>query len=299
MKSGRFYSNAFSFFSFFLFLLSFTALFLGGPGSCLAQDSQDHLLIYAGAASKPPIEELSAAFAKKFGVKTDVMYGGSGVLLSQLKLSQKGDIYFPGSVDFIAKAAAEKLIVETSEAKIVYLVPAVNVARGNPKKIAGLKDLLRKDVRAVIANPENVCLGVFGVELAEKNFSDAEKAEFKSKLLTYVESCEKVANAIVLGSADAVVGWSVFEHWNPERIETIKLKPEELTRLSYLSIAITSCSKNAPLAQKFIDFIKSDEGMAFFKKYKYFTTEKEALDYAGGKMPVGGGCYKVPEMWLK
>ena len=296
MKSGYFYSNIFL---FLLFSLSFLVLFFSGPVFCLAQDSNDHLLIYAGAASKPPIEELSAAFAKKFGVKTDVMYGGSGGLLSQLKLSQKGDIYFPGSVDFIAKAASEKLIVETSEAKIVYLVPAINVARGNPKKITGLKDLLRKDVRAVIANPENVCLGVFGVELAEKNFSDAEKIEFKKKLLTYVESCEKVANAIVLGSADAVIGWSVFEHWNPERIETIKIKPEELSRLSYLSIAITSCSKNPVLAQKFIDYIRSDEGMAFFKKYKYFTTEKEALDYSGGKMPVGGGCYVVPEMWLK
>ncbi|HBC73598.1 MAG TPA: molybdate ABC transporter substrate-binding protein, partial [Candidatus Wallbacteria bacterium] len=42
-----------------------------------------------------------------------------------------------------------------------------------------------------------------------------------------------------------VIGWSVFEHWSPERIETIKIKPEELSRLSYLSIAITSCSKNA------------------------------------------------------
>ncbi|OQA76631.1 MAG: putative binding protein precursor [bacterium ADurb.Bin243] len=270
-----------------------------GYNYSLAEDGGGSLLIYAGAASKPPFEELAAAFSKKTGVKTDVIYGGSGVLLSQLKLSKKGDIYFPGSVDFIVKAGAEKLIIETSEAKIVYLVPALNVARGNPKKIYGLKDLLRKDVRAVIANPENVCLGVFGVELAEKNFSAGEKAEFKNKLLTYVESCEKVANAIVMGSADAVIGWSVFEHWNPEKIETVKLKTEEISRLSYLSVAVTTCAKEPALAQKFIDYMKSEEGMAFFKKFKYFTSEKEAQDYAGGNKPAGGECYKVPEMWMK
>ena len=43
-----------------------------------------------------------------------------------------------------------------------------------------------------------------------------------------VESCERTANLISLKGADAVLGWEVFESWDPERIQRISLKPDAL-----------------------------------------------------------------------
>lgn len=260
--------------------------------------AEERLLFMCGAAAAPVADLLAKGFEAKTGVKVDVNSGGSGMLLSQIKLSKKGDVYFPGSIDFIDQANRDGVIVASSVAPIVYLVPAINVQRGNPKNIKSLKDLCKPGINVVIANPETVCLGVFATELVDKLFTADEKKAFRANVLSYSESCEKTATAISMKAADAILGWSVFEHWNPERIETVKLSPAEVIRISYLAVAVTKYAQKPELAQQFIDYMKSADGMEQFKKYKYFTTSREALDYLGADKPVGGVPYAVPADWL-
>ncbi|MCK5683885.1 extracellular solute-binding protein [bacterium] len=259
--------------------------------------SDDTLMIMVGAASKPAAEELIEAYTKKTGIKIDASYGGSGVLLTQLQLAKKGDLYFPGSIDFIDKAKSLDLIYPETVTPVVYLVPAINVHKGNPHKIHSLKDLCKPGLRIILGNPECVCLGVFAVELAETRFSKDEMIAFRKNIINYTTSCSKVATSISLKSADAVIGWNVFKYWDPKRIESIKLSPDELIRVSYLSIAITKYCKNRKLAQDFISFMTSNEGMKYFSKFKYFTTSKDALDFVGKKIPVGGKTYELPDSW--
>ncbi len=260
--------------------------------------SKERLLIYAGAASKPPTEEVAKAFEKKYDVKVDIIFGGSGYVLSQMLLSKQGDIYFPGSSDYMELAKKKGAVFPETEQKVVYLVPAINVQRGNPKKIKSLKDLTRPGIKVAIANPEGVCVGAYAVEIIEKNFTPEEKERFRKNLVNYTESCEKTATAISLKTVDAVIGWRVFEHWDPYRIETIPLKKEEIIRIGYIPIAISKFTKNRDLAQKFIEFVLSKEGKDIFRKYHYFMTPDEAFSWIGGKKPVGGE-YIVPAEWIK
>ena len=168
------------------------------------------MLIYVGAAGKPPVEEAARIFEKKTGVGVDLNIGGSGVVLSQLKLTKKGDIYFPGSSDFMELAKRDGIVFPETESRIVYLVPAINVQKGNPKDIKTLKDLTRHGIRIAIANPESVCVGIYAVEIIEKVFSVEDKTAFRKNLVNYTESCEKTANVISLKAVDAVIGWSVL-----------------------------------------------------------------------------------------
>jgi molybdate transport system substrate-binding protein len=260
--------------------------------------AEERLLFMAGAAAQPVVEDLAKGFEKKTGIKVDINIGGSGMLLSQMKISRQGDVYFPGSIDFIEQAQKEGMIVASTVTPIVYLVPALNVQKGNPKNIRSLKDLCQPGLRVVIANPEFVCLGVFATEMVEKFFNAAEKAAFRQNIVNYAESCEKTANTIALKSADVVLGWSVFEHWNSELIETVKLDPAEIIRISYLAVAVTSFSPRMAQAQQFIDYMKSPEGLEYFKKFKYFTTPAEALTYVGQEKPVGGTPYTPPADWM-
>lgn len=264
----------------------------------LAQGEEKRLLIYAGAASKPPTEEVAKAFEKKTGIKVDVIFGGSGYVLSQMMLSKKGDIYFPGSSDYMEVAKKKGAVIPETERIVVYLVPAINVQKGNPKNIKSLKDLARPGIKVVIANPEGVCVGAYAVEIIEKNFTPKEKEQFRKNIVGYAESCEKTATAISLKTADAVIGWRVFHYWDPERIETIPLKPEQIQRIGYIPIAISTYTKNRELAQKFIDFVLSEEGKRIFRKYHYFMTPDEAFAWIGAKKPVGGE-YVIPQEWLK
>ncbi len=261
--------------------------------------AEERILFMAGAAAQPVVEPLVRAFEAKTGIKVDLNTGGSGMLLSQIKLSGKGDVYFPGSIDFIDQAVKDGVIEESTVTPIVYLVPSINVQKGNPHGIKTLKDLCRPGLRVAIAQPETVCLGVFAVELAERFFTPEEKKAFRANIVTYTESCEKTATALLLKSVDAIIGWSVLEHWNPELIETVKLAPEEIIRISFLAVAITKRSQHPEAAKTFVEFMKSPEGLEFFKQFHYFTTPEEALAYVGADKPVGGTPYVVPAEWMK
>lgn len=272
----------------------------GAPGTmsdATPSSGSGSLLMYAGSASKPPTEEAIQVFEKKTGIRIEAVFGGSGTVLSQMKLAKEGDLYFPGSSDFMEKAKKEGDVISDTEEKIVYLVPAINVQEGNPKSVQGLKDLTKPGIKVAIANPETVCVGLYAVEIIEQDFSADEKAAFRANLLNYTESCEKTATVIALKQVDAVLGWSVFENWNPEAIQTIPLDITQIPRVGYIPIAVSSYTRNQEAAQQFIDFLTGEEGQAIFAKYGYFATPEEAFDYIGEEKPVGGE-YPLPADWV-
>lgn len=275
---------------------------LGGAYGLWLTTSSVHspktLLVYVGAASKPPTEEVIRLYEKKTGVKVEAIFGGSGYILSQMKLAKRGDVYFPGSSDYMEKAKREGDIVPETERIVVYLVPAINVRKGNPKRIRNLRDLTREDLKVAIANPEGVCVGAYAVEIIERRFTPDEKAKFQKNVINYTESCEKTATAISLKMADAVIGWRVFEHWDPARIETIPLSKEDIPRIGYIPVAIAKYTQDRTAAQAFVSFLVGPEGRAIYAKYRYFATAEAAAAWIGEKKPVGGE-YSVPAHWLK
>ena len=265
---------------------------------CPSLASSDSLMIFAGAASKPPTEEIARIYKQKKGMGVQVTFGGSGFVLSQMKLARKGDVYFPGSSDFMEKAKRDGLVFPETERIVAYLIPAINVQKGNPRKIQSLKDLLKPGLRLAIADPESVCVGTYAVEVLEKNLNPEERALFRKNLVTTVESCEKTANIISLKGVDAVIGWEVFRSWDPERIETVFMKPGEVPRIGYIPAAVSIFAGNKPLATDFIDFLVSQESKAVFKKYGYLMSLEEARKYALPGTPVGGE-YVLPKEWKR
>jgi len=270
-------------------------------GCCLSgatARSAESLLVFAGAASKPPTEEAAKLYERKTGVKVDLVFGGSGSVLAQMKLAKQGDIYFPGSSDYMEKAKRAGDVFADSEKTIVYLISAINVAKGNPLGIRTLRDLTRPGLHVAIGNPETVCVGAYAIEIIEKEFTAAEKAAFRRNLINYTESCEKTATAISLKMADAVIGWSVFAHWDPARIETVRLPATQVQRIGYIPIAVSKFTKNNASARRFIDFLAGPEGQKIFARHNYFATLKEAKVWLGASKPVGGE-YTVPPEWIR
>jgi molybdate transport system substrate-binding protein len=270
--------------------------FLLAPATLLA--SSKPLLIFAGAASKPPTEEAAKLFKEKKGVEVQVTFGGSGFVLSQMKLARKGDIYFPGSSDFMEKAKKGKLVYPETEKIITYLIPAINVQKGNPRRIRSLKDLLKPGIRLGIADPGTVCVGTYAVEVIEKNLGPGERERFRKNLVTTVESCEKTANIVSLKTVDAVIGWRVFQHWDPARIETILLPPEEIPRICYIPAAVSVFTDGRALAGDFIQFLVSPEGQELFRKHGYLTRLEDAKKYTLPGTAVGGE-YVLPGSWKR
>lgn len=256
------------------------------------------LLVFAGSASKPPLEEAARIFTLETGIEIRITFGGSGFVLSQMKLARKGEVYFPGSSDFMERAKREKLVFPETEKIVAYLIPAINVQGGNPKNIRGLKDLLKPGVRLGIADPETVCVGTYAVEVIEKNLNPEERERFRKNLVTTVESCERTANLISLKAVDAVIGWEVFQRWDPKRIETVLLKPEEVPRIAYIPAAVSAFAGERGPAEDFLRFLVSPKSQSVFQRHGYLTGLEGARRYVLPGTPVGGE-YSLPGTWRR
>lgn len=251
------------------------------------------LEVLIGSASQPPMEELVAMFMADTGATVEVHFAGSGELLAKLKMTERGDIYFPGSSDYLEMAKQEGLVDPSSEVIVAYLLPAINVPRGNPKGIKTLADLAKPGIKVGIARPDTVCVGLYAVEVLEKaGLSDA----VKPNIITFAESCAKTAQIVSTASVDAVLGWEVFEHWEPDRIETIWLEPSEIPRIGYLPAARTVVCKDPELTDAFLQYLVSDAGQSVFRKWHYFTSSEDARQHTRADTPVGGE-WPLPDSW--
>jgi molybdate transport system substrate-binding protein len=254
---------------------------------------KETLEVFVGSASQPATEEAASRFEELTGIRSNLHFGGSGKMLSVMKLSGRGDLYFPGSSDFMDLAKREKLVLDEAERIVVYLIPAINVPAGNPKEIHSLQDLTRPGLKIGIARPDTVSTGLLAVEILEKN---ALSSEVRKNIKTYAPSIAKTVQLISLNVVDAILGLRVFKYWNPEKIETILLRPEQVPRIAYIPIAVSSFSKKREKAQLFIDFLISDEGRAIYRRWNYLVTEEEARGFALPGAPVGG-TWDLPESW--
>ncbi len=245
---------------------------------------------FCGAASKPPMEEATRVFEKKTRIKVDLLFGGSGTILFQMKLSRRGDLYIPGSPDYMVRAEREGVVNPKTVKIITYLVPAILVQKGNPKKIRALSDLAKPGIKVGIGNPEAVCVGLYAVEILGKKglLKGVEK-----NIITHAPSCDATASLLVMKKVDAIIGWEVFSKWNPDKIDVVFLKPDEVPRLAYIPAGISTYSQDKKSAKKFIDFLTSPECQRVFARWGYIATEKEARKFAP-KAEIGGE-YHLPK----
>ncbi len=249
------------------------------------------LTLFCGSANKPAMEEIVARFEREKQIKVNMLLGGSGTLLSQIELSRKGEIYLPGSPDYIIIGKRKGLLVEESDRIVAYLVPAIITPAGNPGKVRSLEDLARPGVKVGIGNPESVCLGLYGIEVLEKN---AMLKKVMKNVVTFGGSCSKTANLAALGNVDAILGWRVFHFWNPERMDYVPLAADRISRISYIPISIPLCTKDVELSKKFIDFVLSPRGQSVYEKYGYITSLEKAKAFAP-QAEVGGEYTLPPE----
>jgi molybdate transport system substrate-binding protein len=271
-----------------IMLVLLGVLLLTSISGCSKEEPKS-LTAFIGSASKPPMEEAIKAFEEKTGIAVYANYGGSGAMLSQIELSGSGDLYIPGSPDYIVKAERKGDIDAASVKKIAYLIPVIAVQHGNPKNIQSLTDLAKPGIEVGIGNPQAVCVGLYAIEILDYNHL---LVDVSKNIVVNVESCEKTATLISLKSVDAVIGWDVFHYWDPDKIDVIYLGSEQLPRIAYIPGAVTRFAKDSESARKFLDFLVSTQGQQIFQKWGYITAESEARKFAPSAEI--GGEYQLP-----
>ncbi|MFZ4767179.1 MAG: substrate-binding domain-containing protein, partial [Roseimicrobium sp.] len=71
------------------------------------------LTVFCAAGLKKPVEAIAEMYRQELGVEVALQYGGTGTLLSQIQVAQRGDLFIAADDGSLADARKLKLIAES------------------------------------------------------------------------------------------------------------------------------------------------------------------------------------------
>jgi molybdenum ABC transporter molybdate-binding protein len=245
-----------------------------------ARPPHSTLTVYCAAGLKAPVEKIAAGYQRESGVEVRLQYGGSGTLLSQLRVAKTGDIFIAtddGSVADARKAGVIREVLPLAKQK-----PVIGVRTGNPKNIRAIADLLRDDVKLALANPEAASISrVTRAVLADTWPKLAARASVMKPTVT------EIAADLSLGTVDAAIVWdSTAAQFKAEAVEVQELS----TRAENASACITEFCAQPAAALHFARWLAAlEKGGAVFKANGFtpaggdaWTDKPELILYSGG-----------------
>jgi molybdenum ABC transporter molybdate-binding protein len=212
------------------------------------------------------VERIVQRYREECGVEVHVQYGGSNLLLSQIEVSRRGDLYLAGEVGYVEQGRQKGLIAEVFP--VCYVRPVIGVRKGNPKNITSCADLVRDDVRLAVVNPEAGALGkVVRRELAPTSIWDRVH-DAVQKRGVYKPNVMEVANDVKLGSADAAFLWDCTVAQMPE-LEAVTV-PEFQDVREQFTLGVLKNSTQPTGALRFARYLTAcDRGLEVFQACGY------------------------------
>lgn len=233
------------------------------------------------------IDDLLAAFRKAYpqyqrifaetlppGILAKQIEGGS-ITIGNMRITLRPDVYTAGKSRIVQMT---DLFSDT--AAYAYNKLAIMVQKGNPKKIKGLKDLGRKDIKVSMPNPawegiakriEEAYVKAGGEVL--KNTIMQSKVKDSSTYLTQIHH-RQTPMRILYHQSDAGPVWyseAYYQQMIGHPVEVIAIPDKENITATYMA----GLMKNAPhpeAAKDFMHFLQSETAKAIYRKYG-FTTE--------------------------
>lgn len=245
-----------------------TAL-LGALASTGVMHAQDTLHVYGPGGPAPAMKEAAALFEKRSGVKVLVTAGPTPQWLEQAK--RDADVVYSGSetmmTDFVV--AFDGRIDET-EVRPLYLRPlAILVRPDNPRRIAGVKDLLAPGVRVLVVNGA----GQNGVweDMAGRQGDIGTVRKLRSNIVGYARnSAEARQRWIDDSSIDAWLIWNIWEVSNPSLADVVAIEAEYAI-FRDTGVVLTTQGKRKDAAHRFVDFLSSPEGASIYRKWGWMS----------------------------
>ena len=245
------------------------------------------LMVYVAAGMKPPFKAALDRYQKEFPVAFRPIYSGSGKLLSQIRASKRGDIYIAADSTYTDEARRLGLVDEVIP--LASIRPVIAVARGNPKGIRTVDDLVRSDVKLALANANVASVGRVSKKFLTKAGKwDAISAAVKVEKPTVTD----VANDVKIGTVDAAIIWDVTANQYPE-IETIE-SPIFKDAEQHVTLGILRTCTDPAGALRFGRYLGAPEkGLQEFKRFNYGTVDGDPWEERPKILLFSGGVNRL------
>lgn len=242
-----------------------------GHSSATAESTSARpLSVFCAASNRGVMEAVRAAYQQETGRELEVQYGASQTLLSNIEVSQSGDLYLPADTSFLDLAAEKGLIAERFPLATMSLV--VCVQRGNPKGVTSLSDLVKPDVRFVQASPDATAVG----KLTRNILTPLDKwKDLEAATEAFRGTVTDVASDLKVGAADAGIVFDAVLHDFPE-LEAVSI-PEFAQGVSSVVAAVVKSSTEPERTLHFARWLAaSDRGLKIYSEHGFRTESGDA-----------------------
>lgn len=209
------------------------------------------------------------------GLLVKQMENGGTVTVGNMTWTVKPDVYLAGLNEVQKQIDAGTL--QGPAVPYVTNTLTIMVAQGNPAHITGLADLGKPEIRLAMPNPEfegiarqiKASLAHAGGEHLLNDVYDT-KVTGGSTLLTHIHH-RQTPLWIMQGKVQAGVTWqseAVFQEQIGHPVSHVDIPAEDNTTAIYAG-AVAKHATHAEAAQRWLDFIRSPEGLAIFEQYGF------------------------------
>ena len=236
-------------------------LLLTGALFSKAQET-DTLFVYGPGGPQAAIDECAKNFSKKMSVPVKVIAGPETKWIEQAK--QNADVVFGGAEYMLTQFAMQHpgLVDSSTRTELYKRAAGILVRKGNPKKIASLKDLAKTGVRILDVNGAGQ-LGMWEDLAGKQNLIAGIQKNIKKSLTNTALAIDTWKSD---KSFDAIIIYASWYYRLKDVMDLVKI-PTAQTVYRGTPVAITTITDQKKIAQQFIQFLLSNEGHSIFKKW--------------------------------
>ncbi|MGW0748568.1 molybdate ABC transporter substrate-binding protein [Streptomyces sp. NPDC002587] len=221
----------------------------GAPASGSAAPRAANLTVLAASSLTDAFKAAGAAYEKAHpGTKVTFSFAGSQELAAQVKQGAPADALVTADTRTMDGVKAE---TQTGEATVIAMNRLViATGKGNPFKIAGLKDLADTKIKVVLAAPE-VPVGRYSKEILEKQGVTV-------KPVSQEPNVRAVLSKVELGEADVGLVYRTDSAKSGDKVVAVEIPDEQNAVASYPAAALKQ-SKNPGAAAAFVAWLSTPE----------------------------------------
>jgi ABC-type molybdate transport system substrate-binding protein len=261
--------------------------------------SDAQLLLWLAGNQFFAMDAVVAAFQKQSpAISVGVVTLPPGLLLEAIE--KGGWVYggkeYPGLPDVYASVNLGHLkklkSIGLADSYVVYMhnEMVLMVARGNPKNVRGIPDVVRPDVRTSMPNPVNEgIMQFYGRKVLERHGAWTQVSAGKECV-----SCQTTPNnwftavhhretpdRILAGTSDTGIVWlteAIEAQREGKAVESVRLPPEDSLRdeVAYAICAITKSPRGAAAA-RYLAFLATPEAQAAYAKFGFVNASAASL----------------------
>ncbi len=240
----------------FLFVLVFFAI---------AAVHAAEVTVFAATSLSDSLKELGAKYEKNSEDKILFNFGASSLLARQIEEGAPADIFFSADEAKMNNLEKKNLILKETRQSLLgnSLVIIVNQEKG--ASIHSSQDLASDKIKNLtLAEPSSVPAGIYAKEYLEKQNL---WSSVRSKVVP-TENVRAAMAAVESGNAEAAIVYKTDAAISKKVKIVFEVPSSETPGISY-PIAVTKESTNVEQAKQFLQYLKSDDSLAVFKKFGF------------------------------